>query len=89
MYFELAADAVISYAAYRFFGWIGFAVWVFFVISRYCLQLVKDQRIMRDTLLSRLPDRCAMCKREIVDEGGILADENIYHEACSDKLGPR
>jgi hypothetical protein len=39
-----------------------------------------------NTLLSRLPDRCAFCHREIVDEGGLFHAEGIYHAACSDKL---
>jgi hypothetical protein len=38
------------------------------------------------TLLSPLPHRCAMCHRELVDEGKIIYQEGIYHEACSDKL---
>ena len=38
------------------------------------------------TLLSRLPDRCAFCHREIVDEGGVFDEQRIYHAACSDKL---
>lgn len=41
---------------------------------------------MMQTLLSPLPNRCAFCHREIVDEGGIIDDEGIYHEACLDKL---
>jgi len=27
-----------------------------------------------------------MCHREMVDEGGIVDEEGIYHEACMDKL---
>ena len=45
----------------------------------------------RDVLLSRLPDRCAMCHREIVDESGttdmdLEGETKIYHEACSERL---
>jgi hypothetical protein len=34
-----------------------------------------------NTLLSRLSDRSAFCHREIVDEGGVLDEDGIYHEA--------
>lgn len=83
---KIAVDVAIAFAAYYFLGWIGFAVWVFFVISWFAIQLISDQKVVMSTLLSRLPDRCTMCHREIVDEGGIIYEEGIYHEACSEKM---
>jgi hypothetical protein len=85
-YAELAADAAVAYAAYRLFGWIGFAVWSLFVISRFLADFVSHQHVIETTLLSRLPDRCAFCHREIVDEGGTFDEHGIYHEACIEKL---
>jgi len=85
-YTEIAIDVAVAFAAYYFFGWIGFALWVLFVFSWFAVQLIRDQRTMMQTLLSRLPDRCAFCHREIVDEGGVFDDEGIYHSACFDKL---
>lgn len=85
-YAEVGADVALGWLAYYLFGWIGLALWVFFVVSLFCVQLISDQKIMMNTLLSRLPDRCAMCHREIVDEGGIINEEGIYHETCMDKL---
>ncbi len=85
-YIEIGIDAAVAWIAYYLFGWIGFAVWALFVISHFLSQLFGDQRIIMNTLLSRLPDRCAFCHREIVDEGGLVDEEGmIYHEACSDK----
>lgn len=83
---EVALDLAVAVAAYYFLGWIGFALWVFFVASWFGVQLVGYQRTMMQTLLSRLPDRCAFCHREIVDEGGIVDKDGIYHAACADKL---
>jgi len=83
---ELVGDAVVAYVAYRLFGWIGFAVWTLFVMTHFLYQLLIVQRTMSATLLSRLPDRCAFCHREIVDEAGVFDEEGIYHQTCSDKL---
>jgi len=85
-YLEISIDVAVGFAAYFFFGWIGFALWALFVVSNFCIQLVADQRAIMQTLLSRLPDRCALCHREIVDEGGVLDEDGIYHDACADKL---
>lgn len=85
-YLEVIIDALVAGTAYYFLGWIGFALWAFFVVSLFAVQLIGAQRTIMQTLLSRLPDRCAFCHREIVDEGGILDDDSIYHEKCIDKL---
>ena len=87
-YGELAVDMAVAVVAYYFLHWIGFALWAFFVLCNYGYQIANHQKTMMNTLLSRLPDRCAMCHREIVDEGGIIDDdgEGIYHEKCMDKL---
>jgi hypothetical protein len=85
-YIEIAVDVAVAYGAYYLFGWIGLALVVFFVLSWFCIQLIESQRAVRDTLLSRLPDRCTFCHREIVDEGGVFDEDGIYHAACADKL---
>jgi hypothetical protein len=85
----IAFNAVVAYAAYYLFGWIGLAIWVVIVISWFATQLLGNQRVVTstlNTLLSRLPERCAVCHREIVDEGGIFDEEGIYHEACLEKI---
>jgi hypothetical protein len=79
-------NVVIAFVAYRFLGWLGFGVWVFFVISMFAVQMITTQKTTLNSLLSRLPDRCAFCHREIVDEGGVFDHDGIYHSACSDKL---
>jgi hypothetical protein len=86
LYIEIAADLVVAAVAYHFFGWIGFALCALFVMSQFAVQLIRAQRVMMNTLLSRVPDRCAFCHREIVDEGGILDNESSYHEKCIGKL---
>ena len=85
-YVEIAVDAAIAYAAYYFFGWIGFAIWTSIVVTRFLAQLVRDQRAIAKVLLERLPDRCGFCHREIVDEGGVFDEDGIYHSTCADKL---
>jgi hypothetical protein len=87
-YGEIALDLAVAIAAYRFFRWFGFALWALFVLCNYGYQIASYQKTAMNTLLSRLPNRCAMCHREIVDEGGIIDDggEGIYHERCIDKL---
>lgn len=82
----MAIRGAIAYAAYRLFGWIGFGIWVFVATFELLLQLVERQKTISDTLLSRLPDRCAFCHREIVDEGGVIDKDRIYHDACAEKL---
>lgn len=90
-YGEIAVDIAVAVAAYYFLHWVGFALWAFFVLCNYGYQITNYQKTMMNTLLSRLPDRCAMCHREIVDEGGIMDDdgEGIYHENCMDNFGDR
>jgi hypothetical protein len=85
LYAEVAGDVLLGLVAYHLGGWIGFALWVFFVIAVAFAKLVAHQEIMSKTLLSRLPDRCAMCHREIVDEGGVVDKEGIFHEVCLEK----
>ena len=87
-YVEIAIDLVIAAVAYYFLHWIGFALFALFIICNYANQIANYQKTMTQTLLSRLPDRCAMCHREIVDEGGVIDDdgEGIYHDACIQKL---
>jgi hypothetical protein len=88
---EIGGDVVVAAVAYYLFRWPGLALWAFFVFCRYLAELIFTQRMVMNTLLSRLPDRCAVCHREIVDEGGIIDEdgESIYHGACMDKLGAR
>ena len=85
-YAEIAVDVAIAFAAYHFLGWIGFALWALFVLVHIATHIAGSQQIMVKTLLSRLPDRCAFCHREILDEGGVFDEDGIYHAACSDKL---
>jgi hypothetical protein len=85
-YVEISVDAAVACGAYYLFGWIGFAIWGLFLICWFATQLISNQQVMMKTLLSRLPDRCAFCHREIVDEGGIFDEAGIYHAACVDKL---
>ena len=85
-YAEVAIDVAVAFVLYHFLGWIGFALWVLFVVSWFAVQLLGHQRIIAKTLLSRLPDRCAFCHREIVDEGGVFDEDGVYHAACAEKL---
>ena len=87
-YGEIALDLTIAVIAYYFLHWIGFALVSLFIVCNYGYQIANYQKTTMQTLLSRLPNRCAMCHREIVDEGGIIDDdgEGIYHEKCMDKL---
>jgi hypothetical protein len=81
-YGEIAIDLVVAVVVYYYAHWIGFALWVFFVLCNYGYQIADSQKTIMNTLLSRLPDRCAMCHREIVDEGGTIDDAEdggIYH----------
>lgn len=84
-YIEVVLDAAAAFVWYYFWGWIGFALWVFFVVSLFCVQMIQAQKTTMTTLLSRLPNRCAMCHREIVDEGGVFDGDGIYHMDCSEK----
>lgn len=85
-YVEITVDVAIAFVAYRLVGWIGFALWAFFVFANIATHVNGNQQVMMRTLLSRLPDRCALCHREILDEGGVFDEDGIYHAVCSDKL---
>jgi hypothetical protein len=82
---EIVIDVAVAFAAYHWLGWIGFSLWVLFLGCWFVRQLVSDQHVIMKALLSRLPDRCAFCHREIVDEGGVFDENGIYHEKCLDK----
>lgn len=90
-YAEIGGDVLAVAVAFLIGHWIGFALVVVAVALVYAYKALTVLQTTRDVLLSRLPDRCAMCHREIVDEGGVidfnLEDEaRTYHEACSEKL---
>lgn len=87
-YGAIILDVAVGLLAFYIGHWFGLALWVFFVICNYLIQLLAHQKVIMATLLSRLPDRCKVCHREIVDEGGVIDDdgEGIYHDACLDKL---
>jgi hypothetical protein len=77
---------LLAYTAYFFLGWIGFALYSVFLVGWYGTQMIASQQVIMGTLLSRLPDRCAFCHREIVDVGGVFDEKGMYHELCSVKL---
>jgi hypothetical protein len=85
-YAAIAVDVAIGFVAYYFLGWIGFALWTLFVLLHIATQVAGNHRVIMETLLSRLPNRCALCHREILDEGGVFDEDGIYHAVCSDKL---
>lgn len=85
-YLEVAVDSAVAVAAYYIAGWIGLAIWALVVLSYFLVRVLESQETIKRTLLSRLPDRCAFCHREIVDEGGVFDEVGIYHAECSDKL---
>jgi hypothetical protein len=70
-----------------YFGhWLGFALGTLFIALVWGQQTLAALNATRDVLLSRLPNRCGMCHREIVDEGGTIDEDfegemKIYHEA--------
>jgi len=84
---EASIEAAIAYAAYYLFGWIGLAIYVVFLMVLFATQFASNQQALTKILLSRLPNRCVVCHREILDEGGVVDKDGIYHGACSDKLG--
>jgi len=55
---EIALDVAVAYGAYCLFGWIGLILWVIFLIGWFSTQLIGNQQIILETLLSGLPDRC-------------------------------
>jgi hypothetical protein len=84
-------DLLLVCVAFYFGRWFGFALAIVFLASVYGYQTLSILQTTRDVLLSRLPDRCGMCHREIVDEGGTIdidpeGETKIYHEACCEKL---
>jgi hypothetical protein len=90
-YVSIAGDALTVFIAFYFGRWIGFALAVFCIGSLYALRMEAIQETTRNVLLSRLPDRCAMCHREILDEPGVLEHDffdelKTYHESCGEKL---
>jgi len=90
-YASIVGDLLIAAIAFYFGRWIGFALAALFIVSVYALRMEAILGTTRDVLLSRLADRCAMCHREIVDEGGVMEydteDElKIYHADCAEKL---
>jgi hypothetical protein len=90
-YAEIGGDVLAVLIAFWLGKWPGFAIAVL-VVGLICgYKALMILQTTRDVLLSRLPDRCALCHREIVDEGGILDHDlegelKIYHETCSDRL---
>lgn len=88
---EIAVDLFIVCIAFYFGHWFGFALCVVFIASYYAVRVLLVLQTIQNVLLSRMPDRCARCHREIVDEGGIIDTDidgeiRVYHEACSEKL---
>jgi hypothetical protein len=90
-YAEIGGDVLAIIVASYFGKWPGFAFAVVVIFLVYSYKALMILQTTRDVLLSRLPDRCAMCHREILDDPGVLDrdfDDELktYHEACSERL---
>lgn len=84
-------DALALCIAFYFGRWIGFAIAAFILASIWGQQMLQAVETTRNVLLSRLPDRCAMCSREILDGDGVTdfdieGEVKMFHEACADKM---
>jgi hypothetical protein len=90
-YVEIGCDVLAVFLALLFGHWVGFAIAAFTIFLVYAYKALMLLQTTRDVLLSRLPERCAMCHREILDETGMLEydffDElKTYHEHCAERL---
>lgn len=90
-YAEIGGDVLAIIVALYFGKWPGFALAVVVIFLVYAYKALMILQTTRDVLLSRLPDRCAMCHREVLDDPGVLdrdLDDELknYHEACSERL---
>ena len=90
-YAEIGGDVLAIVVASYFGKWPGFALAVVVIFLVYAYKALMILQTTRDVLLSRLPDRCAMCHREILDAPGVLDRDfdnelKTYHEACSERL---
>ena len=86
-YVSIAIDLIIAATAYWLFGWIGFACFALYEFIYQMIDIRTHLQTIQNTLLSRLPDRCcALCHREILDEGGTIDENRFYHNACADRL---
>jgi hypothetical protein len=90
-YIEIGGDVIAAVIAYAIGHWLGFAIAVLCIACVYAHKAVMILQTTRDVLLSRLPDRCAICHREIVGEGGVTdfdleGELKIFHAACADKI---
>jgi hypothetical protein len=73
-YIAIGSDLLAIFIAFYFGHWVGFALAVVFLISVYAHQMLLIQQTTRDVLLSRLPQRCKMCHREIVAQGAAISE---------------
>jgi hypothetical protein len=90
-YIEIGGDVIAAIIAYGIGHWLGFAITVLCIACIYVYKALMILQTTQDVLLSRLPDRCAMCHREIVDEGGVTdfdleGELKIFHAACAEKI---
>jgi hypothetical protein len=90
-YAAIGGDLLAVIVAYVIGKWLGLALAVFFIASVWGYQIMMTIETTRNVLLSRLPDRCAMCHREVLDEPGttdfdLEGELRIYHDACAEKL---
>jgi hypothetical protein len=90
-YIEIGGDVIAAVIAYAIGHWLGFAIAVLYIACAYGYKALTIMQTTRDVLLSRLPDRCAMCHREIVDEGGVTdfdleGELKVFHAECADKI---
>jgi membrane protein implicated in regulation of membrane protease activity len=80
---DIGFELFLAFLAYKFLGWVGFALFALLLILRFAHRLAEQL----DTVASRLPELCTVCHRAIVDEGGVVrAGGGLYHAVCSDKL---
>lgn len=67
-YAAIGADLLAVVVAFLIGKWLGFALAVLLGLLVWGCQTLMILQTIRDVLLSRLPDRCALCHREILDE---------------------
>jgi hypothetical protein len=87
----IGGDLLLVCVSFYFGHWFGFAVATLFITLVWEQQILAALNTTRDVLLSRLPNRCGMCHRKILDEGGTIAEDlegeaKLYHDACAEKL---
>ena len=77
-----ASAAIVATIVFYSLNWPGLVILAFAGAALVSTALLGSLRAIVKLLEERLRDRCSVCHREILDEGGVIYKHGVFHDSC-------